>query len=462
MDAELTRACCAASWCLQRLARPDGEGPGSEWVHAAVGELPTAPPFGVVVDVGMLLTRPDFDARAGWAIENPRLRAAVDGYTEHVLGRLAGDPHLEDLRDVVATLDSRTVAETLAVVCDELLARLGFSDGMPSAVARRVVALPREELLSDGVTALQDTPEVAEALAVMYEALAAGARRCGDLLAAADATLARHFEALRHRGDRMALQQIMAAAEAIEDGLPRKVKSRFKRAANVATRLEEESTYPVGGYASIATWGSIENMVSSELAYIEDGKTVDPFDVRWASGELLRYTRDEGIFVRGARTPTLLLGADLESCRFKDPGPGWQRMVIALGFAVAAVRRLAAWLDTTELTIRIVVFSEDEQPLSKELALLELALAEWVEAGVVVLERRAELREEDLPDARLWLTGAPHDDAHGPSHSVQLGGPRVSFATPDGERWESRDATPEQPVWHSVVEGLRRMLLEIV
>ena len=58
------------------------------------------------------------------------------------------------------------------------------------------------------------------------------------------------------------------------------------------TQLEEESAFPVGGFSSISTVGSLENLVTSELIYMDDpndpaSERPDQFDVRFVEGDLL-------------------------------------------------------------------------------------------------------------------------------------------------------------------------------
>ena len=92
------------------------------------------------------------------------------------------------------------------------------------------------------------------------------------------------------------------------------------------TSLTDEDHYPTGGFSSIATTGTMENLVISELIYMEDPADkdaaggVDLFDLRYAEGELLYYTRDESQFVRDHRAVGFALSSDLTRARIKDRG----------------------------------------------------------------------------------------------------------------------------------------------
>src|SRR4029077_9489540 len=118
----------------------------------------------------------------------------------------------------------------------------------------------------------------------------------------------------------------------------------------VPTRILDEDTYPVGGFTSIATRGSIESLLHSQLAYMEDEpERPDLFDVKYVRDELLYYARDENQLLRRRRTFVFVLFPDLVELRFKDADLPWQRIVFLLALVVATVRTLTEWLRTEAL-----------------------------------------------------------------------------------------------------------------
>ena len=122
------------------------------------------------------------------------------------------------------------------------------------------------------------------------------------------------------------------------------------------THLADESLYPAGGFTAITPGGSnanIENLVTSELVYMEDGPETDVFTLRYVEGELLYYTRDDSVFRRHRQVIGIALGADLDDARVKDRDLPWQRLILALGLFVAAIRWLTEQLGDHALTIRI-------------------------------------------------------------------------------------------------------------
>ncbi|MFP2927326.1 hypothetical protein ACLESO_19440 [Pyxidicoccus sp. 3LG] len=176
----------------------------------------------------------------------------------------------------------------------------------------------------------------------------------------------------------MALEQAVEAAEALSRTLPPKLRAR-PVSGPTPTTLEDEAAFPQGGFASVSNVGSLENLVTSELVYMEDEPDLDLFDVRYVEGELLYYTRDESVAVRRRRVITFVLLPGLADARVKDAGLRWQRAVVALGLVLCLVRRLSKWLGHEDLRFR-VVFPQDgtgTAPLEAERGLCELLLREW-------------------------------------------------------------------------------------
>lgn len=187
-----------------------------------------------------------------------------------------------------------------------------------------------------------------------------------------------HLDVLESLAQRVAMAQVLEAEEALVEGLPKRLPRR-RPAGNVSTALEEEDTYPVGGFSSITNAGSLENLVSSELVYMDDDPEQDLFDVRFAEGELLYYTRDEATFVRRRRTVAMVLDASLHGARARDEVLPWQRSIVALSMVHATIVRMVSWLGEEELRFVVVV----PAVLHEERALLGLLLREQHERGLV-------------------------------------------------------------------------------
>ncbi|KIG14512.1 hypothetical protein DB30_06739 [Enhygromyxa salina] len=432
-------------WAAAGLSLQRGVAPGAElltrvrpWLEATLELFALLPPLGIVADLGRLLARDPFDIAASVALADPELRAALDAYEEHVLGRLSADYRLEHARDALLRLELGVRPTAIAVFVDQILGRirqaqrpgeLELDSPGPTAI-RRVLHRHGVELLELGAAALDD-PQFAplrRELGQVYAGLAKGARQCGALIGDVELYTLENHEALHSPSLRLAMAQIADAAQAIERSLPVRVRRSDASRGRTPTKVEDESAYPIGGYASIATVGGIESLVSSELIYMNPADEraaghVDLFDVRWAAGELLKYTRDESVHTRERRTICFALAPELDDARLKDADVPFQRIVVAFGAVIAGVRKLCAWLDEAELDLRIVTIGVPSrtggaaaQPLRPELELARLILREFIESGVVTL------LEVDDPDAArahaseaavvggsdlVWLLGAP-------------------------------------------------------
>jgi hypothetical protein len=116
---------------------------------------------------------------------------------------------------------------------------------------------------------------------------------------------------------------------------------------------------------------------------MEDGDDVlDLFTLRYVEGELLYYTRDDSVFRRHRHVIVFALGADLDDARVKDRDVPWQRLVLALGMLVAAIRWLTEQLGHEALTVHLCFPPE---VLAAERELVELLLGGEVMSGTVVI-----------------------------------------------------------------------------
>src|SRR5205823_708521 len=128
-------------------------------------------------------------------------------------------------------------------------------------------------------------------------------------------------------------------------------------------RVHDEDQYPVGGYTSLATRGSIESLLHSQLAYMEEEKP-DLFDVKFVRDELFYYSRDENQFLRRRRAFVFVLRPELVAARYfvipPDPASARSRntalqgIVLVAALMLALVRRLEEWLSSDALRFELL------------------------------------------------------------------------------------------------------------
>jgi hypothetical protein len=459
-----TEAWLYAGLGLMRLTTPDAEALAlaATWVLPTLDEVPGLPPAGVVTDVGhLLLGRGRSLVAGGLVAPTPRARAAVRAYEDGWLARLATDPRLDAAMDAVLALAAPQRALGVAVVVAAILARTGFAAGVTVnvAAARRLLLHGAIADLAAVHAALHARGPSLDVLTAGYEGLVRAARTAPRLLDEPDLFTLRNLGALESAAQRLAVGQALEVAAELGRALPLTVVPRRHEGASTPTRVEDESTYPAGGFASIATVGSLENLVTSELVYMEDSLAeVDLFDVRYAEGELLYYTRDEAVHVRPRRAIVLVLHPSLAGLRFKDRELGWQRVVLLLGLVVCVAERLFTWLAAEDLLVDLA-FVRDAAggaPLAPERSLATILLRSWMEHGSARV-RDATL-DEIAAELALRARRASVQIVHvGPVADAQAFRARVDVGTPID--LDPASLAPAWSAWTDAANALVRALV---
>jgi hypothetical protein len=376
--------------------------PTLEWALAIAAAGDPLPPLGFVADLGQLLLgspgrRPPLVELPGWP------PALGQSYEDHLLGRLFADAAVERAADAVQRYQGKDRATGLAFAVRRLRERadLGGVELSP-AILRGLAADPPEQVLAAGYESLATDGPV-PLLVDQYEQLAAAARRMAEPLGAEDVVALEQRTALADLGQYVAHRQILQVAARLEAALPaRPVRPAVGR-KEVPTRVPDEDQYPVGGYASIATKGSVESLLHSQLAYMEPDQGPDLFDVKFVRDELFYYSRDDNRFLRRRRAFAVVFRPDLTAARFKDADQPAQRIVLTLAAILATVRRLADWLSTDALRFELLFEAAGGvTPLEHERDLTATLLRELVGRGV------AEVAPLDAAGIRRRLDALSH------------------------------------------------------
>ncbi len=372
------------------LPTPGTVGRVLEWtLEIASAGLPL-PPVGFVADLGHTAFALDQGARhEARGQRMPGLPPALArAYEDHVLGKAYADHSFERAGDALRRYQGRDQARGLAFVVNQFRERARFGGvHLSPAVIKGLLREPPDRLLDEADETLTQDGTF-PVLVDLYEGLTAAARRVQEMLAPEDVFELEHGTALNDLGQRVALRQVVRAADLLEAALPRhRVRPRANR-QEVPTRVLDEDTYPVGGFSSLSTRGTVESLLHSQLAFMEQDDRPDLFDIKFLRDELLYYARDENQFLRRRRTFVFVLSDGLVQARYKDAELPWQRVVLVLGLLCAAVRRLTEWLSADALRFDFLLLgSGDAVPLQHEYALLETLLREQIANGTVGLAR---------------------------------------------------------------------------
>lgn len=375
---------------LQRVHRPTSASVRTAlgWCLEIASNGDPLPPVCLVADLGHMAFEPDWDNRTQRDLEDvPGFpHELLRMYEDHVLGKVLADWTFQRASDALRHYaEGRERARGLAFVVQRFRETAGFGGvELSPGIIKSLLDSPLDEVLAQGWESLQrDGPH--PVLLSLYEDVIQCARRTAEILSPVDLFELEHRTALKELSERLLLRQVLNAAERMDRTLPTTRVRPLAGRQEVPTRVLDEDTYPVGGFSSLSTHGSIESLLHSQLAYMEKDDRPDLFDIKFLRNELLYYARDENQFLRRRRTFTFVLYPDLVHARFKDVSLPYQRVVLLWGLLYVVVARLTDWLSTDALTFVFEFVSDEEgaAPLKVERELAETLFREGVANGHV-------------------------------------------------------------------------------
>lgn len=360
-----------------------------EWCFEVASGGHALPPTGFVADLGELVFGVDRSSQDRLTVGSTEWpHTLVRNYEDHVLGKLYADWTFERATDALRRYSGRDRIKGLAYVVQQMRERIGIGGvELAPAVIRGLLRSPGGDLLAEGYESLtRDGP--LPLLQRQIEQLIPAFRKSAEVLAMEDLIALEQRTALADMGQYVAHRQILTTTARIEARLPSRPVRPLVGRKEVPTRIHDEDQYPVGGYSSIATRGSIESLLHSQLAYMENHESPDLFDVKFIRDELFYYARDENQFLRRRRTFVFAFFPDLIAARFKDPDLPVQRIVLVLSTVLALIRKLTDWLSTDALTFEVIFVQSqtaEPEPLAQEAELLQLLLRELIERHAAVV-----------------------------------------------------------------------------
>jgi hypothetical protein len=411
-DLDAARRFVAEGLWLQRAVRPAPATAKAtlEWAMEIASAGHPLPPVGFIGDVGHIALGADSEHRSKDVLHIPGWPAPLARmYEDHVLGKLYADALFERAGDALQKLHDKDRVKGLAYIVHQMQGPLKLPGVLlPPAVIRGLLRDNVEDVLNAAMDRLaREGPS--PRLVAMYEQIVAAARRTTEPLVKEDIEALEDRSALGDMGQYVALRQIRRKTKELVERINRPVAPAPNR-REVPTRVLDEDQYPVGGYTSISTKGSIESLLHSQLAYIETTEAgPDLFDVKFARDELFYYSRDENQFLRRRRAFVFVLHPDLLAARFKDAQLPCQRIVLIQSAMLAAIGKLQEWLHEDAIRFEVLFVSDGEKrPLEEEAILMRLLLREWLERG--------DAEVSHVPDARAAWDRVHKLSAHSQVH----------------------------------------------
>ncbi len=340
---------------------------GAGWYAALYGLGLETLPFAVVFDLGnLLLLGPAFPLSASeWLDRYPPEEQKVRvHYGNGFLAGLADRSWFQRAHDLVA---GHRDPDPAVVFVIELLVR-GLVDQETSplvvqparfqqvpwdrmaAEVREKGAIPVYREARDRIEAWMERPG---GLRMDLEAfLDRASMRAGiEALGEPELFELEHLSVLDTRERRLSARHLKAA----EGLLPVSTSAGSQRPAEaeeVEVEVPDEGTYPSGGLDGLANRGSWENLVASELMYLDRSAEVDLFTVRFVEGELLFYTRDAGQLRRRKRALHLVVDLGPRSV-VKLPEHPYRQDVMVEAMGVRLVADLLEAFEKDAVTVTV-------------------------------------------------------------------------------------------------------------
>lgn len=397
-----------------------------QWLRSLWEQGQDGLPLDLVHDLGMLLA----DGRAFPFASSRDLAAWPDDergprldYEDRVLGRWILDPSVADAHVAISGLGDelrpRAVAHAIGLALGTAARAADTVSGNPAILRSNMqsaLLMARAWPTRYGAWDTSPVDEEWRDWALEQRASIINSLHTSRLFSPQDLWELAHLADLPSDSTRLALREINAVAAEIGD-VPASVAMRVKRRAQqIAVDDDDSSHYPMGGFDALSTVGRFENLVRTEVAYVHEGGEdlggIDLFDVRYAQGELLYYTRDESPLYDQHRRLTLIIDAPAEQ-RHKHPELTAQTLVLV----DAAVVRLRSDMlqifgpNGAEVHLRWrLVTPADHEAAAEEQRLMALIFADDVAHRRVTHETINNTPWPEIPARGLVVFAAHNPD----------------------------------------------------
>ncbi len=231
--------------------------------------------------------------------------------------------------------------------------------------------------------------------------------RWGQLLHDEDLFELTHLEALSTDHLRIGCRQILEVSRLLRNAEPLHL-DLTSHEDGADTAFLDETHYPTGGLAGLTNRGSFENLLTSELVYLNEGtKDVSLFELRYAEGELLFYLRDSGNLRRKRRSIHFVVDVG-RAFQSKPRGYAWQYSVLLQGICLRLLHDLFEVFEMDALRFHFHYIrgttsatGEDVDFFHGEISMMQTVLSDYVKHEWVTFEVAESMQDlESLIDPK--------------------------------------------------------------
>lgn len=224
---------------------------------------------------------------------------------------------------------------------------------------------------------------------------AAGVRAGQRALGEDDLFELQHLKWLDTRARRLAARHLKRA-ELLLPPVAAGALAPVAEVAEVDVDVQDEGTYPSGGLDGLATRGTWENLVPTELIYIDENADPDLFTVRTVEHELLFYTRDGGHLRRRRRAVHVIVERD-PTWAVKYPEHPFRLDLMICGLVARLVEDVLMVFEKDACTVTLHVLGEEGDEAAR---LMRLRFSAEIGRGEVAVRAAAAVDPEDFADPR--------------------------------------------------------------
>lgn len=210
-----------------------------------------------------------------------------------------------------------------------------------------------------------------------------------------DVFIARHFEILGGRAQRIIARQI-SEFEGKLGVSPPPPAGWVPETPEVKVDLEDAGYFPQGGLDEMANRGSFENLVQSQLAFVDKTEDIDLFSLRYVEGELLYYTRDDGQLLRRSRAIHIFFEMG-EEYEFHYPGQPARLSILLRSFLNRFVEDLFSVFESDSLRIILHVIGSSSSQNQELSEFWRIRFSERVEKGELKIEVEKNFDLKEIP-----------------------------------------------------------------